>query len=80
MPANRGLSNHCWVAAISFSNDLMSGLLGSGGKVEVLGDPRSVPLEGLDVAWMRALAMARSWLLRLRFKRSMYQGGFDAHW
>jgi len=34
---------------ISCSNDLVRALLGSDNKIEILGDPRSVSLEGLDV-------------------------------
>src|SRR5437016_6488427 len=58
IPAKRGVSNHCWVAATSCSNDvnlglifseLMRGLLLSDNKIEILGDPRSVSLEGRDV-------------------------------
>src|SRR4029453_5656844 len=49
IPANRGLSNHSWVSLISRSNDLIRELFGSDNKIEILGDPRSVSLEGLDV-------------------------------
>src|SRR4029453_14773666 len=48
-PANRGLSNHSWVSLISCSNDLVRALLGSYNKIDILGDPRSLSLEGLDV-------------------------------
>src|SRR4029450_5080492 len=48
-PANRGLSNHSWVSLISCSNDLIRALLGSYNKIEILGDPRAVSLEGPDV-------------------------------
>jgi hypothetical protein len=34
---------------ISCSNDLIRALLGSDSKIEILGHPRSVSLEGLDV-------------------------------
>src|SRR5438874_7303471 len=49
IPANRGLSNHSWVSLISRSNDLVRALLGSDNKIEILCNPRSVSLEGLDV-------------------------------
>src|SRR4029450_226669 len=49
IPANRGLSNPSWVSLISLSNDLPRALLGSDNKIEILGDPRSVSLEGLYV-------------------------------
>src|SRR5687767_961717 len=48
-PSNRRLSNHSCVSWISCSNDLIKGLLASDNKIEILGDPRPIPLEGLDV-------------------------------
>src|SRR6202022_4923411 len=78
MPANLGLSSHCWVAAISFSNDLMTALLASGTKVKVLSDPRSVALEGLDVRLDAALGGGQVEVIEVEVQEVDVPREFDA--